>query len=267
MKFVFLTITALIGLVLLSSCVGPFVSLEGDPPVVNLNNQGQFFTNFSRYRGTRETLPLGMFVTGEDGSGRIAGGSPFNPFTGVHRFQRAQQPASSFEGFGAFHKKDGAYSFGFREFGDTDLRNSRLFLRYRNPTDTAIIGFIVRFDVEAWVVGERDNRIRLKYNTSQTGFAEISNLVSVVNPRADLILTSSGSLPIYLDGTADKNRTRVTTQFLLENEHNENGPFSPLQPGELAYFRWQYSNANFEQGEKRSALGITNISIHPVFEE
>ncbi|MFO8043527.1 MAG: CotH kinase family protein, partial [Alkalispirochaeta sp.] len=219
--------------------------------------------DFDEYRGTRESLPEGMFVTGEDGDGVPVDGD-FYPFTGVSSVAREDE----FAGFGAFTPAEDEFSFGIREHGDSDLRDSRLFLEYENRTERTIYGLRVRYDVETWLAGERDNRIRLKYHTATEGFGSIGDIVSTSNPVA---LGPDGPEPgTVLDGSQPEHRTTVELSFhFAQLEGMAAGgvdQFAPLEPGERGYLRWQYSNDQLTEGSLRSALALNNVEVEPLFE-
>jgi hypothetical protein len=232
---------------------------EGESP-----EDGIIRIDFNGYRGTRESLPEGLFVAGENGDGVSADGE-FYPFTGVSSIDRDDE----FDGFGAFTAKEEEYSFGIREGGDTNLRDARLFLEYRNRTGRRIYGLRVRYDVETWVAGERDNRIRLKYHTGKEGFGSIDQIVSTSNPvdvteRRD----EDGTV---IDGSRDEHRTTVELAFHFSELRGMAADgldrFAPLEPGEKGYLRWQYSNDSLTDGSMRSALALDNIRVEPLFEE
>ncbi len=218
--------------------------------------------DFNGYRGSRGTLPEGIFVTGENGDGVPAGGD-FYPFTGVSSLERDDE----FEGFGAFTAAEEEYSFGIREGGGTDLRDSRLFLEYENRTDRTVYGFRVTYDVETWLTGERDNRIRLKYHTRTEGFGSIDDIVSTSNP-VDVQGDDEKSGAV-IDGSLEEHRTAVEVVFHFSELRGmaEEGldQFAPLEPGQRGYLRWQYSNGRIKEGPKRSALALNNIRVEPLF--
>ena len=225
---------------------------------------GVYEADFNDYRGTAASLPDGMFVTGENRDGERPGDA-FYPFTGVS--DTDVERGDEFLGFGAFTADGRDYSFGIRERGDVDLRNARLFLEYSNETGRTVHGFTVSYDVEIWLHGERDNRIRLKYHTDTSGYGSIGTIVSTANPRGAAGPDDVGAV---LDGRLDENRTQVTVTFLMSelrgmSEHGLDA-FGPLEPGERAYFRWQYSNGEITDGSVRSALALNNIRIEPIFE-
>ncbi len=238
----------------LTGCAG---SDSADPP-------GVYEADFNGYRGTVASLPDGMFVTGENRDGERPGDA-FYPFTGVSSTD--PERADQFLGFGTFTADGRDYSFGIRERGDVDLRDARLFLEYSNETGRTVHGFTVSYDVEVWLHGERDNRIRLKYHTATTGYGSIDTIVSTANPRGAAGPDEAGTV---LDGRLDENRTTVTVAFLMSelrgmSEHGLDA-FAPLKPGERAYFRWQYSNGEVTDGSIRSALALNNIRIEPIFD-
>jgi hypothetical protein len=47
----------------------------------------------------------------------------------------------------------------------------------------------------------------------------------------------------------------------------DGGVIGSLAPGDTGYFRWQYSNAEGDEGELRSALALSDISVVPVYGE
>ncbi len=158
------------------------------------------------------------------------------------------------EGFTAFTNGDTGQSFGIRERGETDLRDSRLFLQYTNTTGETIVGFNVSYDVECWYHGARANRIRMKYNTETSGFSNIDDLISTDNPLGP----GGGGVPV--DGSLSENRVQVDASFNLVAEGYDN-----LADGETTFFRWQYSNLDGgENGNPRSGLAINNIVIEPI---
>ncbi len=217
----------------------------------SFNSIGQTYSeNFNSYGGTAATLPQHMFVTGENGAGHEFGGPEgYNPFTGVSNINGS----GSFEGFGAFTNGNGDYSFGIRERGGTDLRDARLFLEITNNTGQAITKFNVSYDVEVWLHGDRDNQIRMKYNTTDAGFSNVDDAFATLNP-----LGGNGG-GVLVDGSLAENRVNVSgTIDLIEYGAGA------LLPGETAFFRWQYSNGDFTSGSLRSGLAINNLSITPI---
>ncbi|MFW6329180.1 MAG: CotH kinase family protein [Alkalispirochaetaceae bacterium] len=227
-----------------------------DPP------DGIVEIDFDEYRGSEATLPEGMFVSGEDGNGVPVGGD-FYPFSGVSTLRRGDE----FNGFGAFSADEEEYSFGIRERGSSDLRDSRLFLEYENTTDRTVYGLRLSYDVETWFVGQRDNRIRLKYHTETEGFGSIDEIVSTANPRG--VAPDDPQQGEAVDGSAEENRTTLEVAFHFSELHGmaEAGldQFQPLEPGEKGYLRWQYSNHRLTDGSQRSALAINNLRVEPVF--
>ncbi len=236
---------------------------EASADVEVVAQEGTLREDFNEFLGTLETLPEGFQVTGEDGSGtQIEEG--FNPFTGVSLL--ADGDDASFEGFGAFSNGSGGHSFGIRERGDTDLRESRLFLEYTNTADRAIVGFKVWYDVEVWLWGQRANRIRLKYNRETSGFSDLPDLASTDNPRGAAPEDDRGT---RLDGLLPENRETVELTLDLLSAASvpdaDGDPIGALGPGEVAYFRWQYSNTSGDGGSLRSGLAINNLLIVPIY--
>ncbi|MFW5727724.1 MAG: CotH kinase family protein [Spirochaetota bacterium] len=221
--------------------------------------------DFDEYRGTEASLPEGMFVSGHDGQGNKIGHS-FYPYTGIHRTDPERE--DEFLGFGAFTADGEDFSFGIRERGEAGLEDARLFLEYTNKTDRRIYGFSVSYEVEAWYLGERDNRIRLKFHTEPEGYGSIEEILSTANPLGEAVGDHAGE--VY-DGSKEENRARVHCSFIISElrGQTEKGvdAFTPLTPGETAYFRWQYSNNEFTEGDSRSALAIDDIRIEPLYKE
>jgi len=224
--------------------------------------EGPDTTIFALYRGTAATLPAGMFVTGENRHGeQIREG--FDPFTGVSRL--SGDTSGSFDGFGAFTRDGRTYSFGIRERGEADLREARLFLGYVNATGRRVTGFHLEYDVEVWRLGERANQIRLKLHTDTVGFAQLPDIVATVNPRGRAAGEAIGQV---VDGTRPENRVRVATTIdLAELAGPGDTRVGFLGQGDTAYFRWQYSNAEGDEGNVRSALAINNIRIEPILSD
>lgn len=237
-------------IMIVTSCVGPLSPGYDSPAKIE---DGIYSTDFGSYRGTAETLPQGMFVTGENSQGSEIGRA-FDPFTGVH--STSPYTRDSFDGFGAFYS-GGNYAFGIREDGESDLQNARLFLTYTNRTGRTITGFRVTYTVQVWFLGQRDNRIRLKYHTDTSGYSDIDDIVSTLNPRYEI--TSDDGLRLV--GSQPKNQTEVDYTFALHDVQAEE-----LADGETAYFRWQYSNGIHSDGPLRSGLAIDDIRIEPQFE-
>lgn len=212
--------------------------------------------DFNSYRGTLETLPPFFSVTWDED--RTA-----EPFTGVGDFNTSD---TEFEygGFSAYTADGENYSFGIREREPVNLRNARIFFSFTNNTGVAIEGFWVSYDVESWYRGDRLNRIRLKYDvllTSEERETFETDIFSTDNPGESIDADSkqNGSLP--------ENRIRVSdyvnlSELEIVSGDEELGTFGPLQPGETAYFRWQFSNlAIGESGSLRSGLAINNLEI------
>jgi hypothetical protein len=219
-------------------------------------------TYFSAYRGTAGTLPAGMFVAGENGSGQTVE-EGYDPFTGVSR-SSASVPGS-FDGFGAFTSDGRSFSFGIRERGDADLREARLFLRHVNEADRYVSGFRIEYDVEVWRLGERANQIRLKFSTSTAGFGQIPDIVATPSPRGR---ARGDSVGVVVDGTRPENRVRVSTTVELADLRGPGGrPIEFLAPGDTGYFRWQYSNADGDEGSVRSSLAIGDLRVEPILSD
>lgn len=235
-------------------------SRSGTALVRVVEPKGVAGSSFTGYRGTAASLPSGFFVAGENGKGlEVSDG--YNPFTGVSNI--SSNPPDSFDGFGAFSSDGERYSFGMRERGSADLRDARLFLRYTNSTGRAISGFEVEYDVEVWRLGERANRIRLKFSTDSVGFSALPDIVSTPNPRGSVKGAAVGTV---IDGTKPENRVAVRAKFDLTSLPGPGDKtIGSLAAGATGYFRWQYSNAEGDTGSVRSALGINNVRVVPIF--
>ena len=235
-----------------------FWLLSGSLIAQNVQNQGFSFTdevltytqNFNEYLGTSVTLPPFMFVSWDEDR-------TDNPFTGEGDFN-SSDPENSYGGFTAFTSAAETRSFGIREREPVDLRDARLFFSFTNNTSDPISEFEISYDVEAWFIGDRRNRIRLKYDTllesdDRDTFEE--DIFSTDNP--------SGAAEIgKVNGALDNNRITITGLVDITTIDKGNGEFfEPLAPGETAYFRWQKSNADGDGGSLRSGLAINNISI------
>jgi len=217
-------------------------------------------------------LPAGTIVTfierttaqgglDTDTSFTLPGGNPRGNWVNINTFDTQYVATTTSnvvvenwgEGFTAFTNGAGGNSFGIRERGETDLRESRVFFEYTNSTGVEIVGFDVSYDVECWYHGQRANRIRLKYNSETTGFGSLDDIVSTVNPLGP------GGAGVPIDGSLPQNRVAVSVSIDLATLG-----FAPLAAGEVGYFRWQYSNAAGDGGSIRSGLALNNLVITPV---
>ncbi len=248
-------ITAL--LFALTSCIDTSVNAgdengngngNGDP-----NGELTLVVNFNDYRGTEATLPDGMFVTWDEDR-------TDNPFTGVGNLNTSD-PTESYGGFTAFTAGNDDYSFGIREREPVDLRDSRLFLEFTNNTDQLIFEFAISYDVEAWFIGDRRNRIRLKYdNDLEASGSFDEDIFSTDNPSSE---TTPGS---KVNGSLAANRVTVSGTIDVSELEREGQTLGPVSPGATVYFRWQFSNADGDGGDLRSGLAINNISITPIID-
>jgi autotransporter-associated beta strand protein len=202
--------------------------------------------NFNSYRGTEATIPSDIFVGWDQ---RIP-----DPFQGVNT-----------GAFTAYTSDDEDYSFGIRERSPVDLRNGRVFLPVKNSTGQPIRYFEVSYDVEAWFIGNRRNRLRLKFDRfltpSEAGGRETftEDVFSTDNPSAETTPNTevNGSLP--------ENRITVSGIVDLENYSDGAGGFmGAIGPDETAWFRWQVSNASGDAGNLRSGLAVNNVVITPL---
>lgn len=207
--------------------------------------------DFNTYQGTAATLPENFSVSWDES--RIA-----DPFTGVGDFATSD-PDDSYGAFSAFTSDNGAFSFGIRERAPIDLRDARLFFAFTNNTGVSVSSFEVSYDVEAWFIGDRRNRIRLKYDTlldSPDRDTFEVDIFSTDNPSAEMTVGTK------VDGSLAANRTTVSGTVDLTTLDDGTGEmFGALAPGETAYFRWQFSNTSGDGGSLRSGLAINNLSV------
>ncbi|MCC5840904.1 MAG: hypothetical protein JJT96_12360 [Opitutales bacterium] len=220
-----------------------------------------FSEDFNAYRGKEATLPPFFSVTWDTAR-------TLEPFTGVGNFFTTN-PDFGYGAFTAFTADGVNHSFGIREREPEDLRDARLFFAFRNDTGSVIEGFEVSYDVEAWFRGDRLNRIRLKYDvilSSEERSVFETDIFSTSNPG------ESAAPGTKQDGSLQENRVTVSgfvdlSDLVIDPDDLELGTFGPLQPGEIAYFRWQFSNlSEGESGSLRSGLAINNVRITPVGE-
>ena len=204
---------------------------------------GQTYTqNFNDYRGSAATLPAHMFVTWDESRTNA-------PYQGVNTGALT-----------AYTSDNEDYSFGIRERNPVDLRDARLYIEFTNNTGQEITHFWISYDVEAWFIGDRRNRIRMKYDDVFGGGRFETDLFSTDNPS--LVMTPGTSV----DGSLASNRITVsglidlsTVPVSVGNDPREY--FGALMPGQTAYFRWQFSNTDTDSGTLRSGLAINNVNI------
>lgn len=234
-------------------CICVIVSTVWAVNPVQLTGIGvPYAENFNSYRGTVETLPAGFFVTWDESR-------TSEPFTGVSTFEESD-PFFSYGGFTAYtHGASNDYSFGIRERAPVDLRDARVYVSMTNMTGQAISGFLVSYDVEAWYIGDRRNRIRLKYDDQFGDGRFEEDIFSTDNP-------SSETTPMTkVNGALAENRTTISAFVNLATYLDPDGePFGVLPDGAAAYFRWQFSNADGDEGSLRSGLAINNLVITPI---
>ncbi|MCC5885550.1 MAG: chitobiase/beta-hexosaminidase C-terminal domain-containing protein [Gammaproteobacteria bacterium] len=240
--------------VLLSAMLTFFVSAglaianeaeERDPrePVASHSFTGlnqAFIENFDDYRGTAGTLADSLFVSWDEGR-------TSEPFQGVNT-----------GAFTAYSSDDSDHSFGIRERSPVDLRDGRLFFAFTNDTDEPVTEIRVSYEVEAWFIGDRRNRIRLKYDTmleAERATFEV-DIVSTDNPSTE---TEPG---MAVNGSLAEHRTSIDVVIDLDELDDGTGTmFGALAPGATAFLRWQVSNADGDGGSLRSGLAINNLSV------
>ncbi len=254
-----INLTLLIALLLLgTACVDDIVRQDDDNGNGDTNgdtNGGlEIRQDFNTYRGTAASLPDGVSVTWDDS--RIE-----NPFTGVGNLNTSD-PDEAYGGFAAYTSGNGDYSFGIRERAPVDLRDARLFIEITNNTDQFIFEFEVSYDVEAWFIGDRRNRIRLKYDDDREhpeSFDE--DIFSTDNPSS---VTTPGT---KVNGSLAENRTTISGRVDVSELQRDGDTIGPLAPGATGWFRWQFSNTDGDEGSMRSGLAVNNISITPIIDE
>ncbi|MDR1279742.1 MAG: hypothetical protein LBK99_02830 [Opitutaceae bacterium] len=194
--------------------------------------------NFSDYLGTPATVPSDFIVESDQGIP-----APQIQYKGIGDGSGATVDS----GFWAYTNSGGT-AFGILEGdqGGGDLGDSRLFLYFRNDTGSDLTRLRVRYKVQIWRDGPRQNSIRLKYNTSTGGF---SNLPDLADTPAKVNVGDNGAY----DGNNPDYYTQVDVEFALP---------AALPDGAGAYLRWQYSTAS--GSGRRDGLGITDIEVSAV---
>lgn len=213
--------------------------------------------NFNTYQGTEATLPSGISTSDALG--------PPNNFQGIGDFN---DPASPGGNFSANTSNMADFSFGIQERTPTSaFQDARVFLPIKNNTGAPIRYFQVSYDVEAWFIGSRRNRIRLKYDNFLT-LAEAGrstfevDIFSTDNPSTSLFADTGA---IRVNGALPENRVKVEGIIDLETLGDGTGNFfGALPAGESAWFRWQFSNTSGDSGSPRSGLAINNLVITPI---
>ncbi len=235
--------------------IAHFVEDTGVPPQFtpfSFTPEQTIYTElFTNYRGSDDTLPDYMFVSWDEQ--RLA-----DPFTGVGHVSTSD-PKTEYGNFTAYTADGQDFSFGIRERAPGDLRNARLFFAFKNNTDQPLSTFHVSYEIEAWFIGDRRNRIRLKYDDvviSDERDTFETDIFSTDNPSVTATTNTK------VDGSLDENRVSVSGFIdITEIDDGTGTAFQPLAPGETAYFRWQFSNTSGDEGSLRSGLAINNLSI------
>lgn len=215
---------------------------------------GQTYTqDFNDYRGTEATLPAEMFITWDEAF-------TTEPFQGVNTGALTAYTSDNVD-----------HSFGIRERNPVDLRDARLYLEFTNDTGVPITGFQVSYYVEAWYVGNRANRIRLKYDDTLGANRFETDIFSTDNPLGHLSSSQAGNTDGMgdYDGKDPANRVLVSGFVdLMTLEVNVGDDprteFGALMPGDTAFFRWQFSNTGGDGGSLRSGLAIDSLSFQAV---
>lgn len=231
-----------------ATLVAAAASLQGS--AFSFTGIGQTYTeNFNNYLGSAATLPNHMFVEWDTSRSGMSG--PDSPYTGVND-----------GAFTAYTSDSADYSFGIREREPVDLRDARLFFEFTNNTGAPLSQFMVSYDVEAWFIGDRRNRLRLKYDDlldSPDRATFETDIFSTDNPSTTMTANTS------VDGSLAANRTTVSGMVDITTIDDGTGNFfEPIADGETAWFRWQFSNADGDGGALRSGLAINNLSIQAI---
>lgn len=221
---------------------------EADPAFTFTTIGQTIAENFNSYTGNEASLPANIFA--EWDTSRTSA-----PFTGIGNFNTSD-PTTAYGGFTSYTADNTDFSFGIRERVPVDLRDARVFLPIKNDTGEPIRYFLVSYDVEAWFIGNRRNRLRLKYDDTLGSGRFEDDLLSTDNP-------SSNTTPnTKVNGLLPDNRVRVEVLVDLEvYSHPNTGIFGALPDGATAWFRWQFSNADGDGGSLRSGLAINNLEI------
>jgi hypothetical protein len=232
----------------------------------SFNSIGQTHTqNFNFFQGLQPSLPKHFTFIADSGT---------NIFRGV--FNSTTSSAPSFTGIMAATSDGVNHSVAWREStGSASLADGRMLFALTNNTGQPITAFNYSYDVEAWVNGRRDNQVRFKYDVyandpaAQTAAgrdAFLTDIAATINPNHTPIANNTDEF--VRDGKAAANRVTVSgtvdlTTLLIDTATPGLGTFGALQPGQTAYFRWQISNANLNNGN-RSALGLDNFALTPL---
>jgi autotransporter-associated beta strand protein len=158
---------------------------------------------------------------------------------------------SGFYSFGNNASTDRSFGIMEGDQGAGDIGDSRLFLRIKNESGSSVTRLRVRYKVQVWRDGARQNAIRLKYSTDTgsappsgfSGLPDLANTPAKVNAGGDL----------NYDGTNPTYYTQVDTEFNLT---------TPLADGSYGWLRWQYSTA--AGSGRRDGLGIDDIIVEAV---
>jgi hypothetical protein len=236
----------------------PLIATTSALGTISFNEIGVPYTqDFNTFNGSEGSLPSGFSID--------AGGT--DVFRGI--FNSNTDSADDFTGIMAATSDGVNFALAWREStGSAGLDNARILLALTNNTGVAISSFELSYEVQSWVNGRRDNRVRSKYDVilddGPDGRATFeTDLFSTTNPNHAPIAANGDQF--VLDGSLADNKELVSriidlTTLLIDEGDPDAGTFGLLQPGETAYFRWQISNADLTAGN-RSALAIDNLSI------
>lgn len=208
--------------------------------------------DFNSFRGTRESLPANIHLDWDTDITQ-------QPYGGVGDY-RTSDPSSSYGGFVAYTADGENFSFGIRERQPHDLRDARVYLPIFNGTGQSVRYIRVSYDIEVWFNGERDNRIRLKYDDTFGGGRFEYDVVSTTNPMG-----GGQRSGVKMNGSLPENRVPVEVVIdLQEYLDPRDVPFGSLPSGQSAWLRWQFSNADVNTGggsAERSGLAINNLKV------
>jgi autotransporter-associated beta strand protein len=199
---------------------------------------GTYTQDFSSFNGSAGTLPAGFFVESAQSpsdpfvSGTVDG---TNSTTGFRTFRLTTSPVDPDKRW-----------FGF--FEGSALSDSRLFAEIENTSGSPITALRVRYRTSIWRDGNRQNSIRIKYNTSTGGFSSV--------PDSDVwVAKVNATGNVAYDGNASAYSDQRDVIITLP---------TPLPNNSTGYLRWQYST-NSGSGS-RDGLGITDIQIDAISE-
>lgn len=224
-------------------------------PFVNSGSTWYLTEDFTTFEGTSTSLPAGIIANGVYKTGDFSGlqWNGFNDGTSdLAGFFSYANPVTGSPSPSNPSHWDTARSFGFHE--ESGIKDTRMFLKFKNTTGSDLSRVIMNYTVQQWRKGSRANSISLKYNTVETGFSSVSELVNTPAP------VSGTSSPLDLDGTLSANSVEVS-QLVQFPTAIANYTGSATTGAGIGYFRWQYSSPG---SGSRKGLSVTNIDMQKI---